>query len=225
MSATIRHRWDLTIPQATALQNQLRTDVVDDDRFSKIRTVAGADVASQRRGPMLYAAIIVLDAQTLEVVDGASARQEATFPYVPGYLSFREIPPLLKAFENLRVRPDLIVCDGQGRAHPRRFGLACHLGLRLDLPAIGCAKSRLIGTHRTPGDRRGCRAALRDKREIIGEVLRTRDRVKPVYVSVGHRISLPTARRWILRLAPNYRLPEPIRAAHHAVNRLRREDQ
>jgi deoxyribonuclease V len=186
--------------------------------------VAGADVSYDRGSPDhdLYAAVVVLDVESLRVVEVAAVRARARFPYVPGYLSFREIPPLLDAFAKLEAVPDLIVCDGQGRAHPRRFGLACHLGVLLDRPTFGCAKSRLIGEYREPGPRRGAHTRLRDGREVIGEVVRTRSFVKPVFVSVGHRISLETARRIALRLAPRYRLPEPVRAAHREVNRLRR---
>nr|NIR58182.1 endonuclease V [Gammaproteobacteria bacterium] len=150
------------------------------------------------------------------------ARMRATFPYVPGYLSFREVPPLLRAFERLGEAPDLLVVDGHGRAHPRRFGIACHLGVLLDLPTVGCAKSRLVGTYREPGPRRGSATRLLDGGEVIGSVLRTRDGVKPVYVSVGHRITLEEARRQLLRQSRGVRLPEPIRAAHAEVNRLRR---
>jgi deoxyribonuclease V len=186
-----------------------------------LRLVAGADVSYDRGSPTLYAAVVVLDASSLEVVDVGRVTLRAEFPYVPGYLSFRELPPLLAAFEKLRLRPELVLCDGHGRAHPRRLGLACHLGVALDLPTIGCAKSRLVGEHREPGARRGAHAALRDDGETIGEVLRTRDGVAPVYVSVGHRVSLATARRLVLRFTPRYRLAEPIRAAHAEVNRLR----
>jgi deoxyribonuclease V len=184
--------------------------------------VAGADISFDRRSPELHAAVVVLDAESLEVVEIAGVRAKARFPYVPGYLSFREIPPLLEAFAKLEVVPDLILCDGQGRAHPRRFGLACHLGVLLDLPTLGCAKSRLIGDYREPGPRRGAHTQLRDGGEVIGEVVRTRSGVKPVFVSVGHRVCLKTARRTVLRLAVRYRLPEPVRAAHREVNRLRR---
>ena len=187
-----------------------------------MRLVAGADVSYDRGSPVLYAAVVVLDAERLEVVEVAAATGRATFPYVPGYLSFRELPPLLEAFAKLRARPDLVICDGHGRAHPRRFGLACHLGVALDLPSIGVAKSRLVGEHRAPGPRRGAHAALRDGGEVIGAVVRTQPGVAPVYVSVGHRVSLATARRLALRFAPRFRLPEPTRAAHAEVNRLRR---
>jgi deoxyribonuclease V len=184
--------------------------------------VAGADISFDRSSPELHAAVAVLDAESLEVVEIAGVRAKARFPYVPGYLSFREIPPLLEAFAKLEAVPDLIICDGQGRAHPRRFGLACHLGVLLDLPTLGCAKSRLIGDYREPGPGRGAHTQLRDGGEVIGEVVRTRSGVKPVCVSVGHRVCLETARRTALRLAARYRLPEPVRAAHREVNRLRR---
>jgi deoxyribonuclease V len=231
------HDWDLGIPEARELQEQLRGRVVERDARRAPRLVAGADVSYDRdsHDPAadvscdrssshvdLYAAVVVLDFESLRVVEVAAARARARFPYVPGYLSFREIPPLLDAFAKLEAVPDLIVCDGQGRAHPRRFGLACHLGVLLDRPTLGCAKSRLVGEHREPGPRRGAHTQLRDGGEVIGEVVRTRSGVKPVFVSVGHRISLETARRTVLRLAPRYRLPEPVRAAHREVNRLRR---
>jgi deoxyribonuclease V len=189
----------------------------------RLRRVAGADVSYDRGSPVLFAAVVVLDPATWEVIESAGVESRARFPYVPGYLSFREIPPLLDAFAKLSEPPDLVVADGQGRAHPRRFGLASHLGVLLDLPTIGCAKSRLVGEHREPGSRRGASTQLRDGGEVIGTVLRTQDGVKPVYVSVGHRVTLAAARRAVLALAPRHRLPEPIRAAHAEVNRLRRE--
>jgi deoxyribonuclease V len=218
----IRHDWDLAVPEARALQEKLRGRVIERDTGRLPRLVAGADISFDRSSPELHAAVVVLDAESLEVVEIAAVRARARFPYVPGYLSFREIPPLLEAFAKLEAAPDLIVCDGQGRAHPRRFGLACHLGVLLDLPTLGCAKSRLIGDYREPGPRRGAHTRLRDGGEVIGEVVRTRSGVKPVFVSVGHRVCLETARRSVLRLAVRYRLPEPVRAAHREVNRLRR---
>jgi len=218
----IRHDWDLAFPEARALQERLSRRVIEAGSGRAPRLVAGADISFDRRSPRLHAAVVVLDAASLEVVEMAGVEARARFPYVPGYLSFREIPPLLEAFARLRSRPDLILCDGQGRAHPRRFGLACHLGVLLDVPTLGCAKSRLIGAYREPGARRGAHTRLRDGGEVIGEVVRTRSGVKPVFVSVGHRITLAEARRSVLRLAPRYRLPEPIRAAHQEVNRLRR---
>ena len=216
------HTWQLSVAEARALQEELRTQVDERDRLGKVRSVAGIDVSYDRGKPDLFAAVVVLDAETLEVVEIASERREAGFPYVPGYLSFRELPPVLAAWQRLRRRPDLVICDGHGRAHPRRFGLACHLGVLTATPTIGCAKSRLVGTHREPGPRRGASTRLLDGGEVIGRVLRTREGVKPIYVSIGHRISLENAERWLLRLAPRYRLPEPIRRAHAEVNRLRR---
>ena len=211
-----------SLTEARALQERLRAEVGEQDALPEpLRLVAGADVSYDRGSPVLFAAAVLLDADTLDVVEVGAATARASFPYLPGYLSFRELSPLLAAFAQLRRRPDLVLCDGHGRAHPRRFGLACHLGVALDLPTIGCAKSRLVGEHRKPGARRGAHAALRDDGETIGEVLRTRDGVAPVYVSVGHRVSLATARRLVLRFTPRYRLAEPIRAAHAEVNRLR----
>jgi deoxyribonuclease V len=213
-----------TIAEARALQERLRAEVIERDAWAgPVRLVAGADVSYDRGSPLLFAAVVVLDAARLEVVEVATSSAHATFPYVPGYLSFRELPPLLDAFAKLRARPDLVLCDGHGRAHPRRFGFACHLGVALDLPTIGCAKSRLVGEHREPGARRGAHVALRDGAERIGEVLRTRPGVAPVYVSVGHRVSLASACRLVLGFTPRFRVAEPIRAAHAEVNRLRRQ--
>jgi deoxyribonuclease V len=219
----LRHSFDLTIPEARALQDRLRSRVREVALPPRLRRVAGADVSYDRGSPLLFAAVVVLDARSLEVVERVGVESRARFPYVPGYLSFREIPPLLEAFAKLSEPPDLVIADGQGRAHPRRFGLACHLGVLLDLPTIGCAKSRLVGEHREPGPRRGASTQLRDGGEVIGMVLRTQDGIRPLYVSVGHRVTLAAARHWVLALAPHHRLPEPIRAAHAEVNRLRRE--
>lgn len=218
-----RHSFDLTIPEARALQEKLRSRVRETELPRVLRRVAGADVSYDRGSPILFAALVVLDPQSLEVLESVAVDDRARFPYVPGYLSFREIPPLIRTFAKLSEPPDLVICDGQGRAHPRRFGLACHLGVLFGIPTLGCAKSRLVGEHREPGPRRGASTRLRDEGEVIGRVLRTQDGVKPVYVSVGHRVTLAAARRAVLALAPRHRLPEPIRAAHAEVNRLRRE--
>ena len=220
----MRHRWDLTIPEARALQEELRGRVSERDAavLRRPRTIAGVDVSFDKRDPLLHAGVVVLDAQSLETVEEVAVSREVHFPYVPGYLSLREIPPLLEAFEALRSVPDLILCDGHGRAHPRRFGLACHLGLVLGLPSFGCAKSRLVGEHREPGPRRGASVQLTHEGERIGRVLRTREGVKPIYVSIGHRITLETACRLALRCAPRFRLPEPTRRAHQLVNAQRR---
>ena len=182
--------------------------------------VAGCDVAI--RGDHLCAAVLVFRLKGLELVDAASAIERTGFPYVPGLLSFREIPVLLAAFTRLRIRPEAVLCDGQGVAHPRRFGLASHLGVLLDLPTVGCAKSRLIGEHEPPGQRRGDWSPLVDRGERIGAVLRTRDGVRPLYVSVGHRTTLSDAVRLTLACGAGFRLPEPTRQADQEVGRMTR---
>ncbi|MEV4756838.1 endonuclease V [Micromonospora sp. NPDC049559] len=177
------------------------------------RTVAGLDVAYAEDGDRLAAAVTVLDPRTLAVVDAAVSVGRPTFEYVPGLFAFRELPGLLDALDRLSTVPDLLVCDGHGLAHPRRFGLACHLGVLTGLPAIGVGKTPLLGTWDEPGPRRGDSAPLRDGTETVGRVLRTRDGVKPVFVSVGHRMSLENACAQVLALTPRYRLPETTRQA------------
>lgn len=206
------------IEKAIALQERLRKKVVCKNRFDGIRTVAGVDISI--KGEHARAAIVLLSFPDLGIIEKATADRPVEFPYIPGFLAFREIPSILDAFGKLKSPPDLLIVDGQGYAHPRRFGLACHLGVELDLPAIGCGKTRLIGKHREPGNRKGSRAALRDKGEMIGSVLRTRNGVKPVYISIGHRIDLRTAIRYVLKSCTKYRLPEPIRAAHGTAGTL-----
>jgi deoxyribonuclease V len=219
----LSHSWRLSVEEAEALQKELAGLVEKTDRLPEtISRVAGGDVAYETDGNQLFAAVAVLEAQTLAVVETATHEDQACFPYVPGLFSFREIPPLAEALAKLAHAPDLLICDGQGLAHPRRFGLACHLGVLFDIPTIGCAKSCLIGQYEPPGDRRGDYSLLTHEGETIGAVLRTQDRTKPVFVSVGHRISLATACAWILRLASCYWLPEPIREAHKFANQLRR---
>ncbi|MEH0819090.1 deoxyribonuclease V [Micromonospora sp. CPCC 205739] len=175
--------------------------------------VAGLDVAYAERGDLLAAAVTVLDAATLAVVDRAVSVGRLAFEYVPGLFAFRELPALLAALDGLTVRPELLVCDGHGLAHPRRFGLACHLGVVTGLPAIGVGKTRLVGEWTEPGPRRGDGTPLVDGGEPVGRVLRTRDGVKPVFVSVGHRMSLDNAVDQVLALTPRYRLPETTRTA------------
>ena len=217
------HRWDVSPTEAVALQRTLagRVDLHWDGRA--VKRVAGVDVAVDRRGQRLFAGVVVLDCPALTMAEQIGIEAPVTFPYVPGLLSFREIPPLLACFARLETVPDLVVCDGQGTAHPRRLGLACHLGLCLNLPTIGCAKSRLIGRHREPGARRGCATRIyHPEGDEIGRCLRTRDHVRPVYCSPGHRIDAVTAMHWVLRLSRRYRLPETTRAAHAFVTHLRR---
>jgi len=209
------HPWDLSPREAMRLQRELASRVVRRGELpaSKVRFVAGADVAFDRPSGRAAGAVVVLAYPSLEVVEETTVEAPTPFPYVPGLLSFRETPVLLDAFARLRHTPDLLMVDGHGYAHPRRFGFACHLGLLLDLPTIGVAKSRLIGSERRLGARRGARADLVDQGEVIGALVRTRDGVRPVYVSVGHRISLASAERWVLACATRYRLPEPTRLA------------
>jgi deoxyribonuclease V len=212
------HRWDLTPRQAIALQARFRERVVRTARIGEVRHVAGVDVGFERDGTVTRAAVAVLSFPALTLVDKVVVRRPTRFPYVPGLLSFREAPAVLAAFARLRVAPDLILYDGQGIAHPRRFGIASHLGLLLDVPSIGVAKTRLLGAHRAPADRHGAWAPLVDAGETIGAVLRTRAGVKPLYVSIGHRVSLPAAVRWTMACVTRYRLPETTRWAHRLAS-------
>lgn len=218
MKARSLHGWDLTPKEAIALQTALRGRVVRKDRIGAVRRVAGVDVGFEQDGRVTRAAVAVLDFPGLALVEQVVVRAATAFPYVPGLLSFREAPAVLAAFEEIRVAPDLILYDGQGIAHPRRFGIASHVGLLLDCPSIGVAKSRLVGEHRMPATRRGAWTPLRDAGEVIGAVLRTRAGVKPLYVSIGHRVSLETAVRWTLACVTRYRLPETTRWAHRLAS-------
>ena len=215
------HHWDLTPEEAIAVQRELRQQVRTTNGFDPeaVRSVAGIDVSLKGDG---QAAIAVLSFPDLKPLDQAVATAKLTFPYVPGLLSFRESPLVLAAWEKLHVRPDLLMVDGQGYAHPRRFGIACHLGLLLDLPAIGSAKSLLTGRHGMLPEDAGARVDLVDKGEVIGKVVRTRAGVKPLYVSIGHRVSLDTAVELVLSCCRKYRLPEPQRAAHNAASGYKR---
>lgn len=198
----------MTPREAAALQLRLRDRVVRSGDV-RPRLVAAADVSV--RDGRARAAVVVL--RGLETVEETAAERPVTFPYVPGLLSFRELPPLLAAWEKVRSSPDVLLVDGQGLAHPRRFGLACHLGVLLGIPAVGCAKSRLVGEHEAPPPRRGAWTPLVDRGEVVGAALRTRAACRPVYVSIGHRVSLETAIRVVLDASPRYRIPEPLRRA------------
>lgn len=207
------HRWDVTPAEAIAIQQRLREAVIRRDDLGPVRRVAGVDVGFEDGGRITRAAVAVLDPDDLTTLDWALARRPTSFPYIPGLLSFREVPAALEALAQLQDPPDLLLCDGQGIAHPRRMGVACHLGLLADLPAIGVAKSRLTGRHGPVPEARGNWTPLRDKGETVGAVLRSRAGVKPIYVSTGHRVALTTAVTWVLRLLTRYRLPETTRAA------------
>jgi deoxyribonuclease V len=207
-------QWPRTEKEALEEQDALRARVLPGPGPASPGAVAGLDVAYQ--GDRLAAAVVVLDPVTLGLVDTAVVRGTPAFPYVPGLFAFREIPALLDALDRLRVRPDVLICDGHGMAHPRRFGLASHLGVLTGLPSFGVGKTRLIGHWEPVGAKRGERSDLVDDGETVGAVLRTQDQVKPVFVSTGHRMDLETACSLTLRLTPRFRLPETTRAADRA---------
>lgn len=209
--------WDLTPSQAIQAQKDLAGRVRIKPLPKGVRLIAGADVSILKSQNQLIAGVVLWDLRDGKVIEQTTVRVAAKFPYVPGLLSFREAPAVLEAFATLKRKPDVAMFDGQGIAHPRRFGLASHLGVLLDMPSVGCAKSRLIGTHEEPSTQRGSWSDLTDKGEIIGAVLRSRTNVKPLYISVGHRSDLPSAIDLVLRCAIRYRLPEPTRLAHQLV--------
>ncbi|MET0013765.1 MAG: deoxyribonuclease V [Sedimenticola sp.] len=212
------HPWDVSPGEAREIQQQLRGRVITSDRLGKVRHVAGVDVGFEENGRITRAAVVLLSFPGLKPEASAIARRPTGFPYVPGLLSFREIPAVLDALEKLERLPDLLLCDGQGIAHPRRFGIACHLGLLTDIPAIGVAKSRLTGTHGELPAAKGSWVPLMDGEERIGAVLRSRTNVSPLYISPGHKISLETAIDYVLACTPKYRLPETTRRAHRLAS-------
>ncbi len=213
MKLNYTHPGVKTVTEAKEIQEQLRTKVITKDCLGNVKYVAGVDIGFEDNYAISKAAVAVLSFPELELVESVIARIPTAFPYVPGYLSFREIPAILAALPQLTIAPDLILCDGQGLAHPRRFGLACHLGVLLDLPTIGVAKSLFIGKHEELATEKGSWKPLIDKNETIGVVLRSRANVKPIYVSVGHKISLPTAIDYVTNCLTKYRLPETTRWA------------
>ena len=209
-----RHNWNLTISEAKIIQEELRKEVITEDRFEEpVKYVAGVDMGFEADGTISRAAVAVVSFPDLQLQEQSIAKRPTTFPYIPGFLSFREIPAVLDALEKINITPDIILCDGQGLAHPRRLGIACHLGVILDIPTIGVAKSWLIGDYEEVPQEKGSWKPLIHKNETIGAVLRTRANVKPLYVSSGHRISLPTAIDYVLRCTPQFRLPETTRIA------------
>lgn len=217
------HPWDVSPQEAMEIQRRLREKL----RFvpleaERVRWVAGADVSFDKGSDTIFAAVVVLELPQLTPVDEATAITVTRFPYIPGLLSFREAPAVLKAFEKVTRWPEAVLLDGQGLAHPRRMGLACHLGLLLDLPAVGCAKSLLVGTYEEPAPQAGSFSPLWDRGEVVGAALRTRDHTSPIFVSPGHKIDLESAIRLVLRCVAGHRQPEPTRQAHVRVNHLRR---
>ena len=219
----LRHRWNLTPTEAIELQRELAAQVLETPLKVMPRIVAGADCAFSPDGRMVIAGWVVWDVIHQREIESTTATVEVSFPYVPGLLTFREAPALLAAARKLKVMPDLLMFDGQGRAHPRRIGIASHMGLVLDCPSIGCAKSRLCGEHKEPATARGSQVSLIDGDESIGRVVRTRRGLKPVYVSVGHRLNLDDAVKVVLLCCTKYRLPEPTRLADQLVARCRNE--
>ncbi len=216
--------WDVTPAEARALQLRWRERLIATapPDFAP-RLVGGADMSVARFGRRGFAGIVVVDSSTLATVDEAAVAVPVRFPYIPGLLTFRELPPVAEAWGRLEHRPDVLIFDAHGFAHPRRFGLACAGGMLLDVPSIGCAKSLLVGSHGPLPDVRGATAAIVYQEEVVGVALRTRVGVKPVHVSIGHRMDLETAVRIVLSVTARFREPETTRRSHMLVNRLRRE--
>ncbi len=223
MATQLQHNWQLTPAEAIQVQQTLRHQVVLQfpGQVEAVRRIAGADISFNRYEPVLYAAVVILSFPELQVLQSFTHVAEVNFPYIPGLLSFREVPALLPILEPHVEAFDVLICDGQGIAHPRRFGLAAHLGVLLNKPTIGCAKSRLTGHYREPNPQKGSFSPLLDDDEPIGAVVRTRTGVKPVFVSPGHLMDIPTSVQLVLATTRRYRLPEPTRQAHILVNQLR----
>lgn len=213
MSKSPLHDWNLKPEAAIALQRELAQRIVREDQLGEVRCVAGVDMALNEESGMARAAVVLLSYPDLEILERHVYEEPVRMPYIPGLLSFREAPSVLGAFARLRQQPDLVMVDGQGIAHPRRLGIASHLGLWLDLPTIGCGKSILVGHHAHLSEEAGSWVPLIDNAETIGAVLRTRAHVKPMIISLGHRISLETSLRYVLACSRGYRLPEPTRQA------------
>ena len=215
------HRWDLSPKEAMGIQNELRERVIKQNSFGSISLIAGADICLDEEKKNGYAGVIIFTFPELIEVERQWAECPISFAYIPGLLAFREAPILLEAFAKLENEPDLVIFDGQGLAHPRRLGIASHLGIILDKPSIGCAKSLLIGTYQEPGEKAGSSSPLMDSREEIGLVLRTRDSVAPIFVSIGHKIDLPTCKSILLQCCDGVRIPKPTREADHFVAELK----
>lgn len=219
LDSELKHAWQVTPTEAREIQTRLAGAVVQQGGFDQVQAVAGVDVGFEDGGQITRACVALLDYPTLEFRTYALSRRKTEFPYVPGLLSFREVPAILDALAMLKERPDVLICDGQGLAHPRRFGIACHLGVLTGIPAVGVAKTRLTGRHAAAPEARGEWTPLEDNDEVIGAVLRTRAGVKPVFVSVGHLCTLEAAIDLVKNCTPRYRLPEPIRWADGIASR------
>jgi deoxyribonuclease V len=226
MNARVLHAWDVSPHEAIAIQKRLHAEISTTGPTSDIRYIAGADIATSKDSPKAYAGVVVLSYPELEVVEERGIEDVVRFPYVPGLLAFREGPALIKVFEQLRTDPDVIVFDGQGLAHPRGMGIACHMGLVFDKPTIGCAKSLLYGRYQEPDQQKGAWADLRDPQgNIIGAVVRSKLKTTPIFVSIGHRMELGLAIHLLLACTRGVRIPEPTRLAHLLVTRLSRGER
>jgi len=217
------HSWNVSVGEAIRIQEALKDRIILKKTFSKITTIGGGDAAYSKNGNLLFGAIVVLSFPEMEVVDIATADGKTLFHYIPGLLSFREGPILVKTFQKLRLKPDVIIFDGQGIAHPRGMGLASHMGLWFDLPSIGCAKTSLVGEFVFPGPLRGSVEWIRREGKKVGAVLRTRDSVKPLFISPGHRIDFATSNQLILESCKGFRFPEPLRKAHQLAEHMARK--
>jgi deoxyribonuclease V len=215
------HSWDVSVDEAIQIQKNLRNRVILKKIFSKVSTIGGGDVAYSKIGNSLLGAMVVLSFPGMEILDTATANGKISFPYIPGLLTFREGPILIKTFQKLKVKPDVMIYDGQGIAHPRGFGLASHLGLWLNLPSIGCAKTPLLNKSISPASSKGSFEFIRREGKKVGAVLRTKENVKPLFISPGHRIDLLTSIQLILESCRGFRIPEPLRRAHHFSRILR----
>jgi len=224
MPSPLSHRWDISPAEAVKVQKRLRDQVRLEPLAGPVNTIAGADISFNKFSDTVYAGVVVLSLPDLQIIETAGVRSVTKFPYVPGLLSFRETPSVLEAWAKLKTQPDVLMLDGQGIAHPRRFGIACHVGILLDMPTIGCAKSILVGKFGDLGLEAGSQSPLIDRGEQVGVALRTKNKVAPVYVSPGHRIDLVSAVDLVLRSMRKYRQPEPTRQAHLLVNQLRVAD-
>jgi deoxyribonuclease V len=215
------HPWDVTYKEAVKIQKDLKDKVSLKKIDKRIKYVAGLDVSYAKGSNIMWAGVVVLDFPSLNKAEERWAQKKVSFPYIPGLLSFREIPALIDALRKMEIEPDLIFCDGQGIAHPRGLGLASHLGILLNKSTIGCAKSHLVGTYNQVGERKGNYAYLMHQNRIIGAVVRTRSKVKPIFVSPGYRVMVNDCVKFVLETCSKYRIPEPTRQAHLLVNSVR----
>jgi deoxyribonuclease V len=225
MKIHYHHSWDVGYKDAVTIQQNLKSQLILHDRDfpEDISTVAGADISYSRHSDLFFAAVVLLEYPTMKLIEETFFRERVSFPYIPGLLSFREGPAVLKAFESLRNAPDVVIFDGQGIAHPRGVGLASHMGLFLNIPSIGCAKKRLVGSYNEVSQEVGDYSDLILGDQLVGAALRTKKKVKPVFISPGHKISMRRAIDVVLSCCRGYRLPEPVRRAHLEVNKIRTE--